>query len=48
MANEIPVGCVFVSESEGKVVARGRNRTNETRNVRERPKSFLFVGTCEE
>lgn len=30
-AMEIPVGCVFVRD--GKVIARGRNRTNETRNA---------------
>ncbi|KAG0145083.1 hypothetical protein CROQUDRAFT_659169 [Cronartium quercuum f. sp. fusiforme G11] len=32
-ANEIPVGCVFVDPGERKVVARGRNRTNESRNA---------------
>jgi len=31
IADEIPVGCVFVRD--GKVIARGRNRTNETRNA---------------
>ncbi|GAA6031069.1 hypothetical protein JCM8097_003989 [Rhodosporidiobolus ruineniae] len=30
-AKEIPVGCVLVSD--GKIVARGRNRTNEGRNA---------------
>jgi tRNA-specific adenosine deaminase 2 len=30
-AGEVPVGCVFVLD--GAVVARGRNRTNETRNA---------------
>ncbi|KAK9897415.1 cytidine deaminase-like protein [Cystobasidium minutum MCA 4210] len=30
-ALEIPVGCVFVRD--GKVIAKGRNRTNETRNA---------------
>ena len=32
VAREIPVGCVFVRNDE--FIARGRNRTNETRNVR--------------
>lgn len=31
LAQEIPVGCVFVRN--GKIIAKGRNRTNETRNV---------------
>jgi len=30
-AGEVPVGCVFVYDS--KIVARGRNRVNETRNA---------------
>ena len=30
-AGEVPVGCVFVCD--GKVVARGRNRVNESRNA---------------
>ncbi|CAD6578406.1 MAG: tRNA(adenine34) deaminase [Cyphobasidiales sp. Tagirdzhanova-0007] len=30
-AREIPVGCVFVHD--GHIIARGRNRTNETRNA---------------
>ncbi|KAF7845868.1 hypothetical protein BT93_L0234 [Corymbia citriodora subsp. variegata] len=30
-ASEIPVGCVFVKD--GEVLAKGRNRTNETRNA---------------
>lgn len=29
---EVPVGCVFVQD--GKVIAKGRNRTNELLNVR--------------
>jgi tRNA-specific adenosine deaminase 2 len=29
---EIPVGCVFVDSSSGEVVAKGSNRTNETKN----------------
>jgi hypothetical protein len=35
-AQEIPVGCVFVRD--GQVIAKGRNRTNETRNV-----SYIFT-----
>ena len=31
-AGEIPVGCVFVDCSSGEVVAKGANRTNETKN----------------
>lgn len=30
-ALEVPVGCVIVED--GKVIASGRNRTTETRNV---------------
>lgn len=29
---EIPVGCVFVNEEDGSIVAAGHNATNETRN----------------
>ena len=29
---EVPVGCVFVKD--GKIIARGHNLTNQTRNVR--------------
>ncbi|EGG06385.1 uncharacterized protein MELLADRAFT_86571 [Melampsora larici-populina 98AG31] len=32
-ANEIPVGCVFINELDGKLISKGRNRTNETRNA---------------
>ncbi|XP_031376172.1 tRNA-specific adenosine deaminase TAD2-like [Punica granatum] len=32
---EVPVGCVIVED--GKVIASGRNRTNETRNVSQLP-----------
>ncbi|KZT62140.1 cytidine deaminase-like protein [Calocera cornea HHB12733] len=32
-ANEVPVGCVFVQNADGAVLARGRNRTNELRNA---------------
>ena len=31
-AGEIPVGCVFVDVNSGVIVAKGSNRTNETRN----------------
>ncbi|PJF18955.1 hypothetical protein PSACC_01228 [Paramicrosporidium saccamoebae] len=30
--NEVPIGCVIVDPT-GKIVAKGRNRTNETRNA---------------
>ena len=30
-ASEVPVGCVFVHQ--GKIIASGRNRTNESLNV---------------
>lgn len=29
---EVPVGCVFVHDNS-TIIGRGRNRTNETRNV---------------
>ena len=29
---EVPIGCVFVKD--GKIIAKGHNRTNHTRNVR--------------
>ncbi|PLW09235.1 hypothetical protein PCASD_26501, partial [Puccinia coronata f. sp. avenae] len=32
-ANEIPVGCVLVCKATEKVLAKGRNRTNETKNA---------------
>lgn len=31
VANEVPVGCVFVLD--GRIVGSARNRTNELRNV---------------
>lgn len=31
LAEEVPVGCVFVKE--GSIIARGRNRVNETKNA---------------
>lgn len=30
--NEVPIGCVIV-DKENKILAKGRNRTNETRNA---------------
>ncbi|KAA1106075.1 tRNA(adenine34) deaminase, variant 3 [Puccinia graminis f. sp. tritici] len=33
VANEIPVGCVLVSKTTDKVLSKGRNRTNETKNA---------------
>lgn len=33
MAREVPVGCVFVDNRSGEIVARGFNRTNELYNV---------------
>lgn len=30
--NEVPIGCVIVDE-EGRILASGRNRTNELRNA---------------
>ncbi|KZO94896.1 cytidine deaminase-like protein [Calocera viscosa TUFC12733] len=32
-ASEVPVGCIFVRNSDGQILARGRNRTNELRNA---------------
>ena len=33
-ANEVPVGCVFVHQPTGKVLAESHNLTNQTKNVR--------------
>jgi tRNA(Arg) A34 adenosine deaminase TadA len=30
---EVPVGCVFISLDDMKIVARGHNRTNATKNA---------------
>lgn len=32
-AGEVPIGCVIVDRRTGKIVASGRNRTNETRDA---------------
>ena len=37
---EVPVGCVFVKD--GKIIARGHNLTNQTRNVR----TISFTSLC--
>ena len=33
LAGEVPVGCVFVDQSQYSIIASGRNRVNETRNA---------------
>ncbi|KAF9356223.1 tRNA(adenine34) deaminase [Mortierella sp. AD094] len=30
--NEVPVGCIFVHTPTGKIIGKGRNRTNESLN----------------
>lgn len=39
-ACEVPVGCVFVLNNE--IIGKGRNRTNETKNVISDLKKKLF------
>ncbi|MBW0488633.1 hypothetical protein O181_028348 [Austropuccinia psidii MF-1] len=33
LSSEIPVGCVLVDSSTQEIIAKGRNRTNETKNA---------------
>lgn len=32
-AGEVPIGCVFLDKNTGKILGKGRNRTNETYNA---------------
>jgi tRNA-specific adenosine deaminase 2 len=45
---EIPVGCVFVDEAAGTVVARGHNKTNESRNGTKHAEIVAMDAYCKE
>ncbi len=45
VADEVPVGCVFVDEETQRVLARGHNRTNETADGT-RHAELVAIDTC--
>ena len=46
-ANEVPVGCVFVHQPSGKVLAESHNLTNQTKNVRKANLTSQATTHCE-
>lgn len=40
---EVPVGCVFVYNPSGEIIGRGRNRTNESLNVKTELPQILIM-----